>query len=131
MKSGHAVFWLVNFWSKNKGMVLIMYNNLSVVRILELWCVGGGKRLTTCYFGIGLRHCADRVIFPVGGMSGCLGEFLSPSLGIDPLALLPQIFRSTGLLLLVSKMFVHRRHGLFEDTKGRPSLSLSRLRVIL
>lgn len=31
-----------------------------------------------------------------GGMSGCPGEFLSPSLGIDPPPFAPQIFRSAG-----------------------------------
>lgn len=65
-------------------MVSIMYINTSLVRIVELWPVGGGRLLTVNYFGIGLRRCTDRVIFPVEGMSGRLGEFLPPSLGFDP-----------------------------------------------
>ena len=96
-------------------MDIITY--LSLVRILESGSLGGGKR-SVHYFGIGVRQCADRVIFPVGGMSGRLGEFLSPSLEIDPLEL---CHKSAGLQVLVPKTSVHRRHGQFEETTGRPT----------
>lgn len=59
----------------------IVYIDLSLVRILELWSVGGGNLLTMLYFRLSQRQCADRIIFPVGGMLGCPCEFLSPSLG--------------------------------------------------
>lgn len=105
--------------------VYYMCINLSLVRIFELRSVGGGKHLTAHYFGIGLRQCADRVIFPVGGMSGRLGEFRSPSLGNDPSPFAPQIFRST---LLGSKVAAH---GPLEKKKERLWFSQSRSCVIL
>ena len=83
------------------------------------------------YFWIGLRHCADRVIFPVGGISGRPGEFLFPSLGIDSLPFAPQIIRSTGPLLFESKMAIHWCHGPLEETKGKPGFPWSRSCVIL
>lgn len=124
-------WWPRAFGRNISDMVLIACFNPSLVRSLELWSVSGGKRLTTHYFGIGLRHCADRVIFPVGGMSGRSGEFLSPSLENDPLPFVPQIIRSTGPSLLESKMAIHRRHGQLEGTKGRPSFCRSRSCEIL
>lgn len=71
-------------WSNYRNMLAVMVINVRLLRFFELWFVGGGKLLTMCYFGLGWRQHADRIIFPMRGMSVSLGEFLSPGLVIDP-----------------------------------------------
>ncbi len=57
-------------------------------------------------------------------MSGRLGEFLSPSLRGDPWPFAPQIFRSTGPLLVESKMVSIGVMAHWKRRKGGPLFSV-------